>query len=287
MRSFLYRRGCRVRFLTLFSGGEGAHFVGAVGTACPQQVEEHGWVQAPSGLPAQARCPRCPSPSAAERPTSSPGFPRQPGHLTQLELEGPVMLLGRRGDWLRVVLGEAGAGTCAGGCCMGCERPRADGFVRACYYVLPKTCLHLWGGASRPLRVLGLLLCGWTPRGGATRRLCPWWRGGSGSSGGCDRGPHSRCLPSVHTSCQPAGSGSGSILAGLPVARDAHLKRSCPLRGRALQLKAGAGKSVPRPAAAEVGSGALARSRPELGQGSDWVGSRAALCARGCPGRAF
>lgn len=76
-------------------------------------------------------------------------------------------------------------------------------------------------------------------------------------------------------------------MAGLPVVRDAHLKRSCPLCGRALQLKAGAGKSVPRPAAAEVGSEVVARSRPELGQGRDWVGSRAAVCTRSCPDRAF
>lgn len=184
-------------------------------------------------------------------------------------------------------MGETGAGTCAGGCCMGCERPEPTGL---CVLVITFFRKHVYTCGEAPVvpSESWVFCCVAGLRGAEPRGACVLGGGEAlGPAGDVTEVPTPFALPSVHTSCQPAGSSSGSILAGLPVARDAHLKRSCPLRGRALQLKAGAGKSVPRPAAAEVGSGAVARSRPELGQGSDWVGSRAALCARGCPGRAF
>lgn len=72
--------------------------------------------------------PRCPSPSAAERPTSSPGFPRQPGDPSlSWSWRGQRCFWGGGVTGWGVVLVEIGAGICAGGCCTGRERPEPTG----------------------------------------------------------------------------------------------------------------------------------------------------------------
>ena len=83
-----------------------APFVGAVRTACLQQVVEHGSVQAPGGLPARALCTSLPFAICRRAPHLLPGARSAARALAHTPLQGPVVLLGRRGDWLRGGLGR-------------------------------------------------------------------------------------------------------------------------------------------------------------------------------------
>ena len=65
-----------------------APFVGAVRTACLQQVGEHGSVQAPGGLPARALCTSLPFAICLRAPHLLPGAPRQPGPWPTLSCRG-------------------------------------------------------------------------------------------------------------------------------------------------------------------------------------------------------